>query len=397
MKAVILAAGEGIRLRPFTYSRPKGMLRIANKPILEYTIEALVANGVREIIMVVGYKRERIMSYFEDGKILDVKIKYITQPKQLGTAHALRYAKGQIDSEFLVLPGDNLIEPKVVSELLDGRGKVSMLITESSVPSKYGVVRIVDNIIDEIKEKPNVSDRSMISTGIYCLPPQVFDYIDAQANVGKHDLTSVMQHMIEQNIELVGVNTSGRWADAVYPWDMLKLNSAALLDAKYGISGVIEKDVFIKGKVSIGDGTLIRSGTYIQGPVAIGKGCEIGPHVVINPSTSIGDNVSIGPFSEIKNSIVMNDISIGTGSIISNSVIGDGVRIGPNFVASEGSAHVQLEAEFHDVECIGALIGDDSVLGSSIIAEPGTIIGASCKVSSGKRMSTNVPNNCIVV
>jgi len=397
MKAVILAAGEGIRLRPFTYSRPKGMLRIANKPILEYAIESLVSNGIHDIIMVVGYKRERIMSYFEDGKELGVKIKYLTQAKQLGTAHALRAVKSQIDSEFLVLPGDNFIEPKLITEFLEGRGKVSMLLTESNVPSKYGVVKLVDNLVEEIREKPNVSERSMISTGIYCLPPQVFDYIEMLANMGKHDLTSVMQQMIMDNIEIVGVTTKRRWADAVYPWDMLKLNSAALQDAKFGISGVIEKDVFIKGKVSIGDGSIIRSGTYIQGPVAIGKGCEIGPHVVINPSTSIGDNVSIGPFSEIKNSIIMNDIIIGSASIISNSVIGDGVRIGPNFVAAEGNADVVLESEFHKVENIGVLIGDDSLLGSSIIAEPGTIIGASCKVSSGKRLNANIPSNGIVV
>ena len=118
MKAVILTAGEGIRLRPLTFSRSKGMIPVGNLPILEYVIKALSSNGIRDIILVVGYKKERIMSYFGDGKQFRVKIKYVVQKKPLGTAHALRQAESMIDSRFLVLPGDNIIYPEGLSKLL---------------------------------------------------------------------------------------------------------------------------------------------------------------------------------------------------------------------------------------------------------------------------------------
>lgn len=117
MKAVILAAGEGTRLRPFTNSEPKPMIPIANRPILEYAIEALVKNGVTDITMIVGYKKERIMSHFEDGKRWNADIGYIDQKKrvaQAGTAYALSMAKSGVKGDFLVLPGDNIISPSLI-------------------------------------------------------------------------------------------------------------------------------------------------------------------------------------------------------------------------------------------------------------------------------------------
>jgi glucose-1-phosphate thymidylyltransferase len=109
MQAIILAAGEGTRLRPFTMSKPKVMLPIGNKPILAYVVKALVDNGLNEIIIVVGYKKERIMSFFSDGSKFGAKITYVIQDKQLGTAHALLHVKPFIKEDFILLSGDNII------------------------------------------------------------------------------------------------------------------------------------------------------------------------------------------------------------------------------------------------------------------------------------------------
>ena len=122
MKAIILAAGEGLRCRPLTLTRSKVMLPIANRPILEHVIDSLEKNGINEIILVVGYEKERIMDYFQDGLNFGVKIKYVEQKAQLGTAHAIEQAKKLIDpddSGFLVLNGDNLVEPKTIADLLN--------------------------------------------------------------------------------------------------------------------------------------------------------------------------------------------------------------------------------------------------------------------------------------
>ena len=139
MKAVILAAGEGRRLRPFTETLPKVMLPVANKPILEYVVDAVKKSGITDIIIVVGYKKEVIMEYFKNYK--GAKITYVEQNKQLGTAHALLQAKKLIKNPFIILSGDNIIDKKSISNLIKDTAKYSILIKENPQPSKYGVVK----------------------------------------------------------------------------------------------------------------------------------------------------------------------------------------------------------------------------------------------------------------
>ena len=226
-EAVILAAGEGKRLRPFTEDMPKVMLPIANKPILEYVIEALVDNNIRNIIMVVGYKKESIMSYFGDGNKWGVEINYVFQEKQIGTAHALLQAKGYIDDEFLVLPGDNIIDKECIAKLIKEKEKASV-IEESELPSKYGVVKISDGYISQFEEKPVMAETNIISTGIYKFEPDIIDLVEQFVSEGKNNLTDVIQHIIKSGEKIKGIKGNGKWKDAVYPWDLLKMNADAL-------------------------------------------------------------------------------------------------------------------------------------------------------------------------
>jgi glucose-1-phosphate thymidylyltransferase len=132
MKAIILAAGEGLRCRPLTLTRSKVMLPVANKPILEHAIYSLAENDIKDIILIVGYEKERVMDYFEDGVNFGVNITYIEQKAQLGTAHAIKQTRdlvGSGEEEFIVVNGDNIIEPKTVSDLLDGRGGDATILT----------------------------------------------------------------------------------------------------------------------------------------------------------------------------------------------------------------------------------------------------------------------------
>ena len=165
MKAVILAAGEGKRLRPFTETMPKVMLPVANKPVLEYVFDAVKNSGIDEIINVVGYKKEVIMEYFKNYE--DVDITYVVQDKQLGTAHALLQAKKYINDPFIVLSGDNIIDQSSISKLIKDKSKHSLLIKEHTHPSKYGVVFVKKSILKEIVEKPKGELGKFISTGIY--------------------------------------------------------------------------------------------------------------------------------------------------------------------------------------------------------------------------------------
>jgi len=394
MKAVILAAGEGKRLRPFTETMPKVMLPITNKPILEHVFDAVKKSGIDEVIVVVGYKKEVIMEYFKDYN--GIKITYVVQNKQLGTAHALMQAKKYIKESFVVLSGDNIIDKISISKLIKDTSKYSLLIKEHPHPSKYGVVFIEKQSLRKIVEKPQEEIGKFISTGIYKLPKNVFAKIENLSRQGIHGLSTVIQSIVDDGEEINTI-VANFWMDIVYPWDLISINEVMISDASSSISGTIEKGVTLKGNVSIGKDTKLYSGCYIVGPVVIGAGCEIGPNVCIFPSTVIGDNSVIRPFSEIRNSVIMNDVHVDSNSFISYSIIGKGTEIGNNFSGVSGKASIELEGELRKLDEIGAMIGEDTTIKSHVIVEPGIIIGRKCKINSMNRIIKNIPSQSEVM
>ena len=148
-QAVILAAGEGQRLRPFTVTRPKTMLSIAGKPVLQYVIESLALNGIRNIIIVVGYRREQVFDYFGNGEQFGVEITYVTQERQLGTAHALMQAKETVLDEFIVLPGDNLIQADTISRFVT-MSPSAVLVKRVGNTARYGVITAEKEVLRHI-------------------------------------------------------------------------------------------------------------------------------------------------------------------------------------------------------------------------------------------------------
>jgi UDP-N-acetylglucosamine diphosphorylase / glucose-1-phosphate thymidylyltransferase / UDP-N-acetylgalactosamine diphosphorylase / glucosamine-1-phosphate N-acetyltransferase / galactosamine-1-phosphate N-acetyltransferase len=394
VKAVILAAGEGTRLRPFTISRPKVMIPVAGKPILEHVLRALVENGITEVVMVVGYRKERIMSYFEEGSRFGATISYAFQDKQLGTAHALQMASDQVDDDFLVVAGDNIIDARTIADLLKGRPP-AMLVTRSDMPSKYGVVQVQKGSIISVVEKPEKEIGNIISTGIYWFTPDMlekFKRVDGQKDWG---ITTVLEGLLPE-MQLGAIPTTGRWIDAVYPWDLIGLNASALEQGGQRLAGRIESGVIIKGPVKVGEGTRIRSGSYIQGPVNIGEGCDIGPDVTIFPSTNIGDGVQVEPFSYIRQSLIMDNVRLGSHTHVSQSVLDDGVRMGPGCCAASGPAFSRVEDEFFRLDEIGALVGENTTMGAGVVLCPGCIIGASCRIGANVRVSDSLENRSVV-
>ncbi|MCG7845020.1 MAG: NTP transferase domain-containing protein [Methanomassiliicoccales archaeon] len=396
MKAVILAAGEGTRLRPFTVSRPKVMIPIGNRPILEYVVQALAANGITDIVLVVGYMKERIMSFFGNGSRFGVKISYAIQDKQLGTAHAALTVRDRIREDFIMVAGDNIIDAQVIHDLLQHHGGMSMLVTDSEMPSKYGVVQIEAGRVADIIEKPDKGMGNIINTGIYRFPPEIFDYLERGVMTGKAGITHVLHSCISKlNVEVV--RSTGRWMDAVYPWDLIRLNEYAFSLTGQETSGTIEAGVTLRGPIYIGAGTKIRSGSYIEGPVVIGEGCEIGPYVTISPTTSIGNGVHIAPFTAIYNSMIMNNVSIGSHSHISRAVIDDGCRIGTGLSAPSGLAHVRVDDEHFKVDKAGSMIGEFTQVGPKVVLSSGTIVGANSRIRDGAKVGGTLDDRSIVI
>jgi len=389
-QAVILAAGEGQRLRPFTASKPKVMIPIANKPILRYVIEAGARNGIRRIVIVVGYRKDQVIDYFGAGESFDVEIDYVEQKQQLGTAHALKQARDRLNGRFLTLSGDNIIEPDTISELIQAE-TTTILVREQENISKYGVIEAENGVVTSIVEKPKETLSHLVNTGIYAFSDDIFDLIEQET-----DLTSVILNMITQGHEVKTCQVTGTWLDVVYPWDMLQLNDSALAKISPVTGGTIESGVSMKGLVSVGKGTTIRSNSYIVGPAIIGENCEIGPSVCILPSTSIGDNVCISPFTIIENSIIADGVEIGPGSHVLDSIIDRGCQITGHFVTQSGETEIKVDDE-HNLVHIGAMLGEHCSIGDSVVTAPGIIIGNHCRVKALKSLEESIPDEGLVV
>jgi UDP-N-acetylglucosamine diphosphorylase/glucosamine-1-phosphate N-acetyltransferase len=388
-QAVILAAGEGQRLRPFTVNRPKAMLPIADKPILQYIIEALAQNGIRDIILVVGYRKEQVYDYLSSGEKLGANINYINQLSQLGTAHALMQARDAVDDEFLVLPGDNLIEARTIADFVQVNPE-ALLAKRVSSPDRYGVVNIEDGEIQAIVEKPKEASSNLVNTGIYAFTREIFKYTEDVL-----DIPDALNNMLAEGYTIKALETEGTWLDVVYPWDIISLNHAVLRNTGVSLGGTIEAGVSVRGNVVVGPESVIRSGSCIYGPAVIGSGCDIGPQVCIMPATSIGDNVTVAPFSEVKNSVIGNDVTIGSGCVISDSVIGQGCKLGGRFTAIGGQSEVGLNGENATIN-VGVIMGEECQVDSHVTAQPGVIVGNYCQVKMMKVLSGRLPDRSLV-
>ncbi len=382
MEAVILAAGEGRRLRPLTTYYPKPMMPVGNKPILEWIITALRISGITNITIVVGYQKDKIIRYFGDGKDFGVDIDYVIQEKQLGTAHALS-AVGSRD-DFILLPGDNLVDPLCIEKIK--KEKNTILTTISDMPSKYGVI-VREGTKVRIIEKENIHGNAQVFTGIGHFDANIFRVIEKAMSEEIYDLPQIISSM--DNLKVV--TSSCTWLDAVYPWDLLNLNWYALKSLPRRIEGKIERSEII-GQVEIGKGTIIGAGSYIKGPVVIGENCVIGPNTVIMPGVSIGDGSEIGAHSYIERSIIMRNVTVGVGVRMRNSVIANGVTIEDGSILLSGNVRRIVEDEIFNFESVGAILGDGAYIGAGSVIAPGVLVGADVNVGALKTIFGDVKN-----
>ena len=386
-EAVILAAGEGQRLRPFTETKPKVMIKVANIPILEYAVNALKGVGIRDIVIVVGYKKERIIDHFGDGSESGVNIRYAEQKQQIGTAYALKQAEDMVDETFIVLPGDNIIDFRALESIEE---PWTLLYQRVKEVSKYGAVILEAGKVVAIVEKPLDARSHLANTGIYALTTEIFDEIGNETS-----LVAVLNSYAKTH-EIRAVENRGVWMDVVYPWDVLKVNEHAMFFSGKSIAGWIEDNTSIIGNVRIGRNTLIKGNTYIKGPVIIGEGCEIGPNAVIMPSTSIGDNVKLGAHTYISNAVIDGGVIIAAGTYLENSVVSSGCVIGARVTASGGAAELKVADEWHNLET-GVFIGEGCSIGANVLAEPGTIIGSNSTIAPMNTIRGVIPSNSRVL
>ena len=384
MQAVILAAGEGKRVRPLTRSRPKALIPVANRPIIEYVIEALLKNGIRDIVVVVGYRKEQVTRFLNQ---LDVPVEVVVQAKQLGTAHALQCAEPHIHGDFLLLPGDNYIDPRSIAKIAGIPN--AMLVKEHPHPSNFGVVMLQYGYVTDIVEKPEHAQSQIVSTGIYSLKKEIFSYIKG------NDLTDAIAAMIHDGIRVQGVPADD-WQDAIFAWDLLRMNRRLLHQIPPAREGITSRQTIIQGAVRIGKGTTIGPNTVITGPVVIGNDCTIGPNCCIFPNTSIGSRVTLEPFTLVGNSLIMEDTSIGSHSRIVDTIIGERCSLADHTSVSRSSGLIEIEGEAIFSE-FGAIFGDTVVSGPFSIYR-NSILGNNVTIEGQDRITSKIiPDGSMVI
>ncbi len=377
MKAVVMAAGKSTRTYPLTLTRPKPLLPVANRTILEHQLDAL-APLVDEVILVVGYKAGMIEDRFGDS-YGDISLRYVHQSEQLGTGHAVLECAGIMDEPFIAVNGDDLYDSndlRTLSELRQGA-----LAKTVDDPRLYGIYELTDgDKVVRLVEKPRDVFSKVANIGAYKFTPEVFDVLRniEPSPRGEIEITSAVQRLADQGDFRVA-HTKGYWLPVGYPWHLLDANLFMLETKLEAVQeGGISPAAHLSGNVAVGRNSEVRPGAVIDGPVRIGRECIIGPNCYIRPGTSIGDGCRVGQSVELKNTILMEGATVAHLSYLGDSIVGAGVNIGCGTVVANlrhdaGNVKSVVNGDLVDTgrQKLGAILGDGARTGVNTSIYPG--------------------------
>ncbi len=373
LTAVILAAGKSTRTYPLTLTRPKPLLKVANKTILEHNLEQL-EGIVKEAIIIVGFKNDMIKNLIGND-YGEIKIQYVEQKEQLGTAHALMQAKKFLKGRFILLMGDDLYSRKDIEACI--KHKYCVLAKQVDDPENFGIFIVENNFLADVVEKPKHFVSNLANTAFYVLDNKIFDSEIQKSERGEYELTDLLKNLAKRekvNVEIV----KDYWFPITYPWSLLDINEFFLKQIKKKIEGTVEANATLNGEVIVGKGAIIKNGSYIEGPAIIGADCKIGPNCYIRPYTTIGSNCHIGNGVEIKNSIIFDNSNIAHLSYIGDSVIGYDVNIGAGNITANlrhDDKHIKSMVKGELINSgrrkFGTIIGDKVHTGINTSIYPG--------------------------
>ena len=412
MKAVVLAAGEGVRLQPVTATRPKHLIRVGGKPILEYCFDALKASGIVEVIVVTHYMGDAIRQYFGDGEELGLKITYVEQAEMLGTGNAVSVVEPYVDGDFVLVYGDLLFVPEAVANVLKlyeaEKPAAVVAVVPVEKPESYGVVEIAaGKTVKAIVEKPALGEApsNLANAGIYVFSKEVFDKLrQTKASVrGEWELTDALSLFIEDGKSVLAAEVSKcDWLDIGRPWDLLEVNSWALKRMEHKVYGTVENGAHLVGAVTVAETARIRSGAYVEGPCFIDEGSDIGPNCYIRSGTSIGKNVRVGNACEIKNSIIMDGTHVGHLSYVGDSILCERCNLAAGTITAnlrldDGPVKMLVKGKVVDTgrRKLGAILGDDVKTGINALLMPGVKVGVNSWVGANFTVHHDIPANSV--
>ena len=352
MKAIILSGGKGTRLRPLTYTGAKQLVPVANKPILWYGIEAIVATGITDIGIIISPETgEEVKAKTGDGERFGARITYILQEKPAGLAHAVKIARPFLgDAAFVMYLGDNLIQnplDEFLNHFKEKQMDALILLRPVANPSAFGVAEVdAQGRVIHLVEKPPVPPSNLALVGIYFFAQTIHAAIDRiqPSARGELEITDAIQNLIDQHNQVEARQLEGWWLDTGKKDDLLEANQI-ILDTclKIDICGELDAQSQISGRVQMGTGSKLINCT-IRGPVTIGQDCYL-------------ENCFIGPYSSIANQVTLIDVDL------EHSVILQGARvvgIHQRIVDSVIGQRAQLKTAPQRPKALRFMIGDDS-------------------------------------
>lgn len=402
MKAVLPVAGNGTRMYPLGVDTPKALIRILNKPLLLWSLEALQVNGITEVVVVTsaGVFGTMIKDYVSTLSLENLTIHVAIQKQQLGTANVLQMAKDFFtdDEDFIFLNGDDLYGPENIRLLTEQRGNV-VLGMQVNDPEKWGIFQANENgDLIQVIEKPTQFVGDLANIGCMRLNSEVFKlYEQIQiSSRGEYELTDTLQLLAKQGKIKVAA-CRDYWIPIGYPWHILEAAEYFLPKIESKIEGVVEENVVQKGKLILPQSSTILAGSYLDGNICVGENTVIGPHAYIRGNVSIGSGCKIGASVELKNSVIGNDTRVPHLSYVGDSVIGDDVNVAAqssiaNFRHDQANISTPIKGKLTDTgrQKLGAILANHVRLGIGTIIYPGRKIWPGKTTIPGQVVSRDI-------
>jgi mannose-1-phosphate guanylyltransferase/phosphomannomutase len=369
MKAVVMAGGEGTRLRPLTSNQPKPMVPIVGKPCMEHILELLKQHGLEDVIVTVAFMPQAIRSYFGNGDALGLSVEYSVEESPLGTAGSVRLASDRLDETFVVISGDALCDVDLTDLIRSHRERgaaVTIGLKSVENPLEFGIVVTDDEgRIERFLEKPSWSQvfSDTINTGIYVLEPEVLRHVPTD---GPFDFSKeLFPLLLEMGRPMYGYVFDDYWQD-IGNLDQFRQANFDALDERVRLN---VPGIRLRGNIWLGEGVEVDDLAAIEGPAFLGNYCRIAPDATVGPYSVLGSSVTLLERARTERSVIDAATHIGRSARVEGAVVGRSCDI-------RAHAHVQE----------GAAIGDEVTLGAQSAVLPGVRIYPYKEVETGAQI-----------
>jgi mannose-1-phosphate guanylyltransferase/phosphomannomutase len=373
MKAVVMAGGEGSRLRPLTIRRPKPMVPIAGKPVMEHILNLLKRHGITEVIVTVQYLASNIEDYFGNGSQFGMRITYSREDVPLGTAGSVKNAEEQLTEPFLVISGDALTDynlSDIIKYHQEKKALATLTLAHVPNPLEYGVIITnEDGHITQFLEKPSWGEvfSDTINTGIYVLDPQIFAYFEKNK---QYDFSQeLFPLMLRKGDPIYGYIADGYWCDVGNLPEYMRANADVL-------QGRVDVEIPAKnigGNIWCEDGVQIEEDAQLYGPIYLAHDCKIKSGAIVHGPSTIGHYTILDERSQVDRSIVWNNSYIGERAELRGAIVGSSTNIKSKAVMFEGS-----------------VIGDNSIIQEGAIIQPNVKIWPDKEIESGAVVNSSI-------